>query len=61
MNLFDPEESNLAPVRQFSVGSETVTAGEAKKVPLELWKAVVALGLLVVVGEWWVYNRRVQI
>jgi hypothetical protein len=61
VNLFDAEESNLAPVREFKVGAETVTAGEPKKVPLDLWKAVVVVGLLVVMIEWWVYNRRVQI
>ena len=61
VNLFDAEESNLAPVNQFKVGGETVTAGDAKKVPLELWKVAVVLGLLVVLIEWWIYNRRVHI
>jgi hypothetical protein len=61
VNLFDAEESNLAPVRQFQVGSVTVEAGDAKKVPLDLWKAAVLLGLLVVLVEWWIYNKRVQI
>jgi hypothetical protein len=61
VNLFDIEESNLAPVSQFQVGGETITAGEAKKVPLELWKIAIVLGLLVVLIEWWIYNRRVQI
>jgi hypothetical protein len=61
VNLFDPEESNLAPVNQFKVGAETVTAGDPKQVPRELWKLAVLLGLAVVLLEWWIYNRRVQI
>ncbi|MEO2091343.1 MAG: hypothetical protein ABGY75_17940, partial [Gemmataceae bacterium] len=61
VNLFDAEESNLAPVNQFKVGAETVTAGDPKQVPRELWKLAVLLGLAVVLIEWWIYNRRVQI
>jgi hypothetical protein len=61
VNLFDAEESNLAPVQQFKVGNETITTGEPKKVPLDLWKLAVILGLIVVMIEWWIYNRRVQI
>ena len=61
VNLFDAEESNLAPVPRFTVGDTTVSAGAARKEPRELWKYGVLLALAVVLVEWWVYNRRVQI
>ena len=61
VNLFDADESNLAPQRQFKIGDTTITAGEARKQPLELWKYAIGFGLLVVMLEWWIYNRRVQI
>jgi hypothetical protein len=61
VNLFDSEESNLSPVNQFKVGAVEVTAGDPKQVPRELWKLAVLLGLAVVLLEWWIYNRRVQI
>ncbi len=61
VNLFDADESNLAPQRQFKIGDTTITAGEARKQPLELWKYAIAFGLAVVMLEWWIYNRRVQI
>jgi len=61
VNLFDAEESNLAPQRQFKIGDTTITAGEARKQPLELWKYAIGFGLAVVLLEWWIYNRRVQI
>jgi von Willebrand factor type A domain/Aerotolerance regulator N-terminal len=61
VNLLDAEESNLAPVNQFKIGAIEVTSGEARRVPLELWKLAIVLGLIVAMIEWWIYNRRVQI
>ncbi len=61
VNLLDADESNLAPVSQFQVGDITVNAGDTRRVPLELWKVIVCVGLLVILLEWWIYNRRVQI
>ena len=61
VNLFDAEESNLAPQRQFKIGDTTISAGEARKQPLELWKYAIVFGLAIVLLEWWIYNRRVQI
>ncbi len=61
VNLFDAEESNLAPQRQFKIGDTTINVGEARKQPLELWKYAIGFGLLIVLLEWWIYNRRVQI
>jgi hypothetical protein len=61
VNLFDPLESDLAPVSQVTVGNTTVTAGEPRKQPRDLWKIPVLAGLVVLVLEWWIYNRRVQI
>jgi hypothetical protein len=61
VNLLDPDESNLSPVSQFQVGDNTVTAGDTRRVPFELWKVILAVGLVVILVEWWIYNRRVQI
>jgi hypothetical protein len=61
VNLFDPLESDLAPTQDVTVGEITVAAGGERKQPLDLWKWPVLAGLLVLVLEWWVYNKRVQI
>ncbi len=61
VNLFDPLESDLAPAGAVTIGSATVQAGEPRKQPRDLWKWPVLAGLLVLVLEWWVYNKRVQI
>lgn len=61
VNLLDADESNLAPVSQFKVGDITVQAGDTRRVPFELWKVVLVVALGVVLLEWWIYNRRVQI
>ena len=44
-----------------TIGAQTIVAGEARKQPRDLWKYVVLAGLIVVLVEWWVYNKRVQI
>jgi hypothetical protein len=61
VNLFDPLESDLAPTGEVQVGAVTVAAGGERKQPVDLWKWPVLAGLLVLVLEWWVYNKRVQI
>jgi hypothetical protein len=61
VNLFDPAEGDLAPRAAVSVGNQAVQAGEGRKRPRELWKLAVLGGLLVLLTEWWVYNKRVQV
>ena len=61
MNLFDPAEGDIAPRGEVSVGSQSVQAGEDRKQPRDLWKWAVLGGLLVLLAEWWVYNRRVSV
>jgi hypothetical protein len=41
------------------IGAETVAAGETRRQPRELWKYAVLAGLLFLLAEWYVYNRRV--
>lgn len=64
VNLFpvaDHDESDLAPAGEVTIGERTIAAGEPRKQPRDLWKIAVGLGLIVVMLEWWIYNRRVQI
>lgn len=61
VNLFDPAEGDLAPRGSVSVGSQTVEAGKPRKQPRDLWKLAVLAGVAVLLAEWWIYNKRVQI
>jgi hypothetical protein len=61
VNLFDAQESDIAPRGTATVGSQTVTAGEPRRQPHDLWKLAVLGGLLVLLTEWWVYNKRVAV
>jgi len=63
VNLFDPLEGDLAPLYddELKIGAEKLTAGDTRKQPRDLWKYLLLVGLAVVMGEWWVYNKRVQI
>lgn len=62
VNLLDPGESRIAPNSEFKVGSESVAAvsGETK-VNEPLWPWAAAAALLILVLEWWVYNKRVMV
>jgi hypothetical protein len=61
VNLLDPVESNIEPREQFFIGSERVTADRPHRQPRELWWWVVFLALVLLVVEWYIYNRRLYI
>jgi len=60
VNLFDPDESDIAPREAVTVGSQTVAPGQVRRPPRELWKWAVLAALAVLLAEWWVYARRVR-
>ena len=62
VNIADPAESRIAPLAELSLGNTnvqgiSVTASRRGA----LWPWVLALGLLVVVVEWWYYQRQVRV
>jgi hypothetical protein len=64
VNLFpepDHDESDLAVAAEVKVGEQTIKAGEERKQPRDLWKYAVLAGLAVLLAEWWIYNKRVQV
>jgi hypothetical protein len=62
VNLFDAEESKIAPSESLTVGQEQVTADVGSFIRRrELWKWLALVALALVLFEWYVYNRRVHI
>ncbi|HXG08588.1 MAG TPA: VWA domain-containing protein [Gemmataceae bacterium] len=61
VNLMDANESDLAPRRWVQIGQDRIAAEEAYMQPRDLWKWVVAAALLLLLLEWYIYNRRVYI
>lgn len=62
VNLFDSRESDLKPRPKIDLGHEEVTgAGGLEPARKELWRWLLAAGLVVLVFEWYVYNRRVYL
>ena len=61
VNLFDPAESNIEPRASVGIGAERVEAGASRKQPRDLWRWLVLAGLVVLLAEWFVYNRRVYV
>ena len=59
VDLLDSAESNIKPRDELQLGKYTkVTATTMQRTNMELWRTIAALGLLVLMGEWWYYHRR---
>lgn len=58
VNMFDPQESRIAPVESVTLGTTTVTeAAREEKGQRELWEYLALLGLLILLIEWLYYHR----
>jgi Ca-activated chloride channel family protein len=61
VNLFDPAESQIAPRDSVTVGTMTLASdARAETGRREFWPWVAAIGLAVLVVEWWVYHRTLR-
>ena len=63
VNLLDPKESNIEPVREIVLSGQPVQAEERdlSRANLPLWPFLVGLALILVCLEWIIYNRKVRI
>jgi hypothetical protein len=59
VNLLDPEESNIEPRPDIAVGGRKVATGEARVQPRDTWKWIAIVALVLLLLEWYVYNRRI--
>lgn len=58
-NLLDSAESNIRPRDELKFGEYTrVTATTVRRTNMELWRTLAAIGLAVLMFEWWWYHRR---
>jgi Mg-chelatase subunit ChlD len=61
-NLFDQDESAVTPSDLRLLSNAAVTQADTRgDVRRELWPWLLALALLIMMFEWWVYNRRVYL
>jgi len=59
VNLLDAAESNIKPRDELQFGQYAkVSATTLQRANMELWRTIAALGLLVLLFEWWYYHRR---
>jgi hypothetical protein len=64
VNLFSSSESDLVPAEKLEIGNQETKANKgASKSDLrrELWKPILLLGLVVLMAEWYIYNKRVYL
>ncbi len=59
VNLLDSEETNIRPRDELKLGSYTrVAATTVQRANMELWRTIAAIGVLMLLVEWWYYHRR---
>lgn len=63
VNLFSEQESDIIPKEQIGIGLETVKGQQQQQqiVRVEFWRWLLALALVVLMLEWFLYNKRVAI
>ena len=63
VNLLDPKESNIKPVREIVLSGQSVQAEEhaVSRANIPLWPFLVGLALVLVCLEWIIYNYKVRI
>jgi Ca-activated chloride channel homolog len=61
INLFNPAESDITP-REVVIGGETVTGEPSEELgQREFWSLIALLALLVLLIEWYVYQRQLRV
>ena len=59
VNVLDAAESNTKPRAELQFGKfNKVSATRVERANLELWRWIAAIGLAVLMFEWWYYHRR---
>jgi Ca-activated chloride channel family protein len=59
VDLLDAAESNILPRDELKFGEYTrVTATTVQRTNMELWRTLAAIGLAVLLFEWWWYHKR---
>jgi hypothetical protein len=61
VNLLDSAESDVVPRPSIDIGDERIVAGETRSTPRDVWKWVALIALILLLLEWYIYNRRVYI
>lgn len=63
VNLFSEQESDISPKPALQIGAETVqaTVDQRDIVRIEYWRWLLALALIILSVEWFLYNRRVAV
>ncbi len=63
VNLFSDRESDISPAPEVKIGTETVAAKPSQKdiVRIEYWRWLLALAIVILSIEWYLYNRRIAV
>ncbi|MEC8555855.1 MAG: BatA and WFA domain-containing protein [Planctomycetota bacterium] len=63
VNLFSDRESDIAPAEEVLIGAQNVGASSDQKdiSRIEYWRWLLALALVLLAVEWYLYNRRISV
>jgi hypothetical protein len=59
VDLLDADESNIRPREALQLGKYSrIAATTMQRASVEVWRTIAAIGLVVLLVEWWYYHRR---
>ncbi len=61
VNLLDANESNIEPRDEIWIGTERFVTGADRPQPRDLWKWILVLAVVLLMVEWYIYNKRVSL
>lgn len=63
VNLFSERESDIVPAAEVNIGASTIAASATQNdiVRIEYWRWLLALALVLLMIEWYLYNRRIAV
>ncbi len=59
--MLDANESNIEPREEIRIGTERFVTGRDLSQPRELWKVILVLAVVLLMVEWYIYNKRVSL
>jgi len=59
VNLLDEAESNIQPADRIDISGQEIASSAFTTSNREIWNIILVIAIIVLMAEWWVYNRRI--
>ena len=59
VNLLDEAESNIQPADRIDISGQEIASSAFTTSNREIWNIILVIAIIILMAEWWVYNRRI--